>query len=81
MTAAPSKPPTRIPVPWDPWCWLEVQIATVTGSTGDPERVGYWQADSPDTADGRYTVWQTDAVAIPPDGGTVPSGYGSGPVG
>ncbi len=53
-----------------------MQIATATGSTGDPERVGYWQADTPDTADHRYTVWQADGVAIPPTGGAVPSGYG-----
>ena len=76
MTAAPPKPVTRIPVPWDPWCWLEVQIATITGSTGDPDRVGYWQEDPAHTTDERYTVWQADGVAIPPDGGTVPSGYG-----
>ena len=76
MTAAPPKPATRIPVPWDPWCWLQVQIATVSGSTGDPTRVGYWQDAAPDTADERYTTWVADSVVPPAEGAAVPHGYG-----
>lgn len=76
MSVAPPVPAERLDTPWSPWCWLEVQVATATGSTGDPDRVGYWQPATVDTADPRYSVWMDDSVTPPPAGDPVPVGYG-----
>ena len=76
MPAAPAKPAHRGKVPWDPWCWLEVQVATATGGTAVPENVGYWQPEPAETSDPRYTTWVDDSVTRPPEGTPPPAGYG-----